>query len=175
MNKFEIIRDYVLENRERLSLALDIYDNFNAIKSHLVETTYSPMEQEIKSVLPEAKTRPYGLYANNQYLDAIYNDRLKIQIEFWNFFKSPCLKISQVNSEESDALIKNIDDSHFQSDGIVRVNLSKYNFNKISNILDLYDLYKNMDLKEELIENFKIHIVPPIKSIFEIFNGLQRK
>jgi hypothetical protein len=174
MNKFEIIRDYVLENRERFSLATDIYDNFHNIKLHLADAIYSTLEKELKSLIPVAETRPYGLYANNQYLDAIYSDRLKVQVEFWNFFKSPCLKVSQVNSDESEVLIQKIDDCLSQSDDVVRINLSKYNFNKVSNTLELYDLYKNQNLKQELIENFKTHVLVPIKSVFDIFDDFEK-
>jgi hypothetical protein len=38
------------------------------------------LTSEIKSEISKAKTNPYRWYANNQYLDVIYNDDLKIQL-----------------------------------------------------------------------------------------------
>ena len=174
MNKLEIIKEYILKDRNRFSLALDIHDNFAKTMECLKDLIYSLLEKEIKKEMPKAKTNPYRLYTSNHYLDVIYNNDLKIQIEYCNYFKNPSLNVSKLNSENATMITNKIINSQFQNNHArVRVNLSNYNFNKISEVLELYDLYRDDSLQKELLNNFREHILPVTKNIFVIFDEFE--
>ena len=166
MNKHEIIKEHVLKDRDSFSLAFDIYSEFLAIREFLKYSICILLETQIKSEISEAKTVLHRGYANNQYIDILYNDKVKIQIEFWNFFRTPFLTISGAD----DALYKEINEviqSATISNDIIQLNMNGYGFNKITEILDLYNLYNDGNLKEELKENFHNHVLIPVKKIYD--------
>jgi hypothetical protein len=168
LSKIDIIKEFLLADRKRFSLALDIYENFGKITDFLKNRIYSLLEKEIKEEIPNAKITCHTWYANNQYIDINYDDELKIQIQFWNYFKSPGLTISKLDSENAAMITTKLANSIFQNDH-VWVNLTNYNFNVINDLLDMYDLYCKPDLQEGLINSFKEHVLPASKTVFEVF------
>jgi len=176
LSKYEIIKDYVLEDRNRFSLAKDIYDNFDNIKKSLQGKIYSLLEQEIVSGgIPKANIHPYYgyLYANRQFIDIKYSESLKIQIQFSNYFKTPQLNISELNDDLTKKIIEEMKEAEVQNK-IVYIKLSDYKFIKTSTMLELYDLCHDEELKKELIENFNDYVLEPSKIIWKIFNDFNK-
>lgn len=173
MNKYEIIKDYVLKDRNRFSLASDIYDHFGEIREHFKDTILALLEREIKSEIPKAKIKLYHWHVNNQYIDMIYNDILKIQIQFWNYFKTPRLIIEQTNEDLDNEIANKIKDAKPENNRVY-ITLNDYKFNKVSEILDLFDLFHDDGLKKELLYNFNKNVLEPSKIIYKIFEDFNK-
>jgi hypothetical protein len=173
MNKNEIIKEYVLKDKDSFSLAVDIYFSVLEIGVFLKNSIYSILESQIKSEILNAITISYPGYSNNQYIE-IFNGTVKIQIQFWNFFRTPILHISGANDGLTQEIRGIIQATTISSDGVIHLNINGYTFNKITQILDLYDLYSDENLKNELKESFSNHVLIPVKRIYDTIDSYQQ-
>lgn len=174
MNKNEIIKEYILKDKDSFSLAVDIYYSFPEIREVIKDSIYSILESQIKSEILNAKTIILNRgYANNQYID-IFNGTVKIQIQFWNFFRTPILHISGANDGLTQEIRGIIQDTTISIDGVIHLNINNYTFNRITQILDLYDLYSDENLKKELKESFSNHVLIPVKRIYDTIDSYQQ-
>jgi hypothetical protein len=166
MNKHEIIKEYVLKDRDSFSLASDIYSSFWEIREFLKDSISVLLDSQIKSEIPNVKTTLLQGYTHNQYIDIWYKEKVKIQIQFWNFFKTPVLNISGTDDGLAKEISRLIPRTTISGD-ITQLTMIDYDFNKINELLGLYDLCNDENLKKKLKENFHNHVLIPVKTIYD--------
>lgn len=150
MDEFKIVREEILKDRQNFSLANDIFNNFQKIKNELISDCSKKITYEISTFLPDAQFEIYDWYANNQYIDITIENNIMVQLKFDNFYKNPCLKYLNEN-EQIISCIKNKYLEKWGNKQEIYISLKNYNFNKINTTLDLYDLYIDTTISQELL------------------------
>lgn len=169
LSKSEMIKDFVLEDRDRFVMATEVHEQYYHIIVSLKQSIYSMLEEEIIQACPKGvQTKIHLHYANNQYLDAIYKGRTKVTIEFLNYFKQPWLNISGFGESEGNEIRTRIPNSEMQNNTLIRFNMKEYSFNNITTVIDLYDLTRTKENQNEMITQFRESVIPTVKSLCEI-------
>lgn len=177
MDKHEIIKDYVLKDRDSFSLAVDIYSSFDGIKNILLESVYRFLYSQIKFEISNANISHYT-YVNNQHINILYSDKVTIQIDFRNYFRQPSLNIYGVDKDLAEEISGIIQPTTNSGDKI-QLTINEYSFNKITEILGLYDLYYDLyndgTRKKELKDNFYNYVLIPVKKIYDAIDNYHKK
>lgn len=168
---FDVVKDFVMANRERFVLATDIYDSYPRFLESLLNRIYKQFEE---AIIPNYQPRKfaYSIATNNHYFEAHLSERLKIQIAFLNYFRGPYFVAFGVNSQEAEAIQKKFESYQPWGENTLRINLPKFMFDRAITPIDVFDLCHTEAFNCQLMSEFKMSILPTITETFRILTEM---
>ena len=90
INKKDLIKDYILKDKERFLLAEDIFNHFKSITDDMLQVVVDQMIEHVCVNNPKKINLPYPVsyqMANEHGITLTITHEYSIQIEFRNYFK----------------------------------------------------------------------------------------
>lgn len=186
MKNEDVIKKYITQDKNKFEIALDIFNTFPTIKDDIVNDIYSVI---IKTVKDHAKAEgksfeeiiPYLGYTHNQYIGFKLKDDVLLQAAYSNYFRYLAINVrcgSEKNNFGKDKdFLQTIKSLYQDAPNIeirqqyndTHIKILDYPYNKIDNMIKLFELYKDEKQKDNLKDVTKQYLSLNIIKLVNFF------